>query len=60
MRSLKNHWSKQQISRSKQDGIKLYNYDRIITRTFGLFQKDVSENNFLLIKKFDRVLIWSS
>ena len=49
--------SKQQISNKKQDGIKLYDYDRIITRTLALFQKDVSENNFLLMKKFDRVLV---
>ncbi len=49
--------SKQQISGKKQDGIKLYDYDRIITRTLALFQKDVSEKNFLLMKKFDRVLV---
>jgi len=49
--------SKQQISGSKQDGIKIHNYDKIISRTFALMQKDLSENNFLLIKKFDRVLV---
>jgi len=49
--------SKQQISGRKQDGIKLYNYDRIITRTFALMQKDLSENNFQIMKKFDRVLV---
>ncbi|MEK0338861.1 MAG: site-specific integrase, partial [Nitrosopumilus sp.] len=49
--------SKQQISRSKQNSITLYNYHRIIFRTFALMQKDLSENNFLLIKKFDRVLV---
>jgi len=49
--------SNQQISGKKQDGIKLYDYDRIITRTLALFEKDVSENNFLLMKKFDRVLV---
>ena len=49
--------SKQQISGSKNTTIKLYNYDRIITRTFTLIQKDLSENNFRVIKKFDRVLV---
>jgi len=49
--------SKQQISGKKQDGIKLYNYDRIIFRTFALMQKDLSENNFQIMKKFDRVLV---
>jgi len=49
--------SKQQISGSKQGPIKLYNYDRIIIRTFALMQKDLSENNFRLMKKFDRVLV---
>ena len=49
--------SKQQISDIKQDQIRLYNYHRIISRTFALMQKDLSEKNFLLIKKFDRVLV---
>jgi len=49
--------SKQQFSGKKQDGIKLYNYDRIIFRTFSLMQKDLSENNYSLMKKFDRVLV---
>jgi len=49
--------SKQQISRSEKGSIKLYNYDRIIFRTFALMEKDLSEKNFLLIKKFDRVLV---
>ena len=49
--------SKQQISRSEKGSIKLYNYDRIILRTFALMEKDLSEKNFLLIKKFDRVLV---
>jgi len=49
--------SKQQISDKKQDSIKLYNYDRIITQTFALMQKDLSENNFQIMKKFDRVLV---
>jgi len=49
--------SKQQISDKKQDGIKLYNYDRIITQTFALMQKDLSENNYKIMKKFDRVLV---
>ena len=35
--------SKQQISGSKQDKIKLYNYGRIISRTFVFMQKDLSE-----------------
>ena len=48
---------KQQISDIKQDQIRLYNYHRIISRTFALMQKDLSEKNFLLIKKFDRVLV---
>lgn len=49
--------SKQQISGSKYNSIRLYDYDRIITRTFALMQKDLSENNLKLIKKFDRVLV---
>ncbi len=49
--------SKQQISGTKQGSIRLYNYHRIIFRTFALMQKDLSEKNFLLIKKFDRVLV---
>ena len=49
--------SNQQISGSKQDKIRLYNYDRTISRTFALMQKDLSENNFQLIKKFDMVLV---
>ena len=49
--------SKQQVSGSKHDPIKLYDYDKIITRTFALIQKDLSENNFRIIKKFDRVLV---
>ena len=48
---------KQQISDIKQGQIRLYNYHRIISRTFALMQKDLSEKNFLLIKKFDRVLV---
>lgn len=47
----------QQISGQKQGKINLYNYDKIISRTFVLMQKDLSENNFRLIKKFDRVLV---
>jgi len=49
--------SKQQISSQKQGKINLYDYDRIITRTFVLMQKDLSENNFRLIKNFDRTLV---
>lgn len=49
--------SKQQISGGRQDRIKLYNYDRIISRTFALMKKDLSENNLQVIKKFDRVLV---
>ena len=49
--------SKQQISNKKQDEIKLYDYDKIIFRTFALMQKDLSENNFQIMKKFDRVLV---
>jgi len=49
--------SKQQISGSKQNKIRLYNYDKIIFRTFELMKKDLSQNNVLLIKKFDRVLV---
>ena len=49
--------SKQQISGSKQNSIRLYDYDRIIFRTFALMQKNLSENNVKLIKKFDRVLV---
>ena len=49
--------SKQQISNSKQDKIRLYDYDRIISRTFVLMEKDLSENNVHIMKKFDRVLV---
>lgn len=49
--------SKQQISEEKQDKIRLYNYDRIITRTFALMEKDLSQNNVKIIKKFNRVLV---
>ncbi len=49
--------SKQQISGAKQGKIKLYDYDRIISRTFALMKKDLSENNVRLMKKFDRVLV---
>jgi len=49
--------SKQQISGSKQDKIRLYDYDRIIFRTFALMGKDLSENNLQIMKKFDRVLV---
>jgi len=45
--------SKQQISGSKQDKIRLYDYDRIISRTFALMEKDLTENNFRLMKKFE-------
>ncbi len=47
----------QQISGQKHGKINLYDYDKIIYRTFALMQKDLSENNFRLIKKFDRVLV---
>jgi len=49
--------SKQQFSGQKQDKIRLYDYDRIINRTFVLMQKDMSENNLQIMKKFDRVLV---
>ena len=49
--------SKQQVSTSDPKKIRLYDYDRIISRTFSLLQKDTSETNFKLIKKFDRVLV---
>lgn len=49
--------SKQQFSASKREKIKLYNYERIISRTFALMEKDLSKNNLELIKKFDRVLV---
>ncbi|AJM93032.1 tyrosine-type recombinase/integrase [Nitrosopumilus piranensis] len=49
--------SKQQISGSKQDKIRIYDYDKIITRTFALMEKDLSDNNVRVIKKFDRVLV---
>ena len=49
--------SKQQISGKKQEKIILYNYDRIIERTFALMQRDISENNYRMMKKFDRVLV---
>ena len=49
--------SKQQISGSKQGKIRLYDYERIISRTFALMQKELSENNYILIKKFDMVLV---
>jgi len=49
--------SKQQFSGSKYNSIRLYDYDRIIARTFVLMEKDLSENNLKLIKKFDRVLV---
>ncbi|KFM16855.1 integrase family protein [Marine Group I thaumarchaeote SCGC RSA3] len=49
--------SKQQFSGSKDKSIRLYNYDRIITRTFALMEKDLSEKNVRLIEKFDRVLV---
>ena len=49
--------SKQQISGTKRGKINLYDYDRIISRIFVMIQKDLSKNNFQLIKKFDRVLV---
>ncbi|MDH3765869.1 MAG: hypothetical protein OER82_08670 [Nitrosopumilus sp.] len=49
--------SKQQISEKKHESIKLYDYDKIISRTFALMKKDMSENNLKIIKKFDRVLV---
>jgi len=49
--------SKQQISGKKENKIRLYDYDKIIFRTFALMQKDLSENNFQIMKKFDRVLV---
>ncbi|AFS80379.1 integrase family protein [Candidatus Nitrosopumilus koreensis AR1] len=49
--------SKQHISSPKHCSIRLYNYDKIITRTFALMEKDLSQNNVELIKKFDRVLV---
>lgn len=48
---------KSQISGKKQGTIKLYDYDKIISRTFVLMEKDLSENNLKVIKKFDRVLV---
>jgi len=48
---------KQQNSDQKQGTINLYDYDKIISRTFILMKKDLSENNVKLIKKFDRVLV---
>lgn len=48
---------KQQISESKQDKIRLYDYDRIISRTFSLMEKDLSQNNVQILRKFDRVLV---
>jgi len=38
--------SNQQISSQKHGKINLYDYDRIISRTFVLMQKDLSKNNF--------------
>ncbi len=49
--------SKQQFSGKKENKITLYDYDKIIFRTFALMQKDLSENNFQIMKKFDRVLV---
>ncbi|WP_428324602.1 tyrosine-type recombinase/integrase [Nitrosopumilus sp.] len=49
--------SKQQSSELKQDKIRLYDYDRIIFRTFALMEKDLSQDNVKLIRKFDRTLV---
>jgi site-specific recombinase XerD len=49
--------SNQKISGQTWDKIKIYDYDKIISRTFALMEKDLSENNVRLIKKFDRVLV---
>jgi len=49
--------SRQQISGPKHGKISLYDYNKIINRTFALMQKDLSEDNFRLIKKFDMVLV---
>lgn len=49
--------SKQQISKITQDKIRLYNYKRIIFRTFALIEKDLSHNNVQIIKKFNRILV---
>ena len=35
----------------------MYDYDKIIDRTFALMEKDLSQNNLRLIRKFDRVLV---
>ena len=48
--------SKQQFS-DKEIKIKIYDYAKIISRNFALMEKDLSENNVKLIKKFDIVLV---
>lgn len=49
--------SNQVISASKSNSIRIYNYERIIERTFALMEKDLSKSNYRLIRKFDRVLV---
>ena len=49
--------SRQQISDKKHGPIILYDYERIITRTFKLIENELSKNNVDLIKKFDRTLV---
>ena len=49
--------SKQQFSDKKSSTIKIYDYQKIISRNFALMERDLSENNVSLIKKFDMVLV---
>ena len=49
--------SKQQFSEKRETRIKIYDYDKIISRNFALMEKDLSENNVKLIKKFDMILV---
>jgi len=42
--------SKQQFSEKRETRIKIYDYDKIISRNFALMEKDLSENNVKLMK----------
>jgi len=48
------------IGRSDQRAITIYDHENLIQNVFKLIQKEVSENSFQLIQKYDRGMVNSS
>ena len=48
------------MSKTVQRLVGIYDYDYLLKNTFALIQKELSENNVKLIKKYDRAMVNSS